>query len=174
MLRRVTKSIGLSAIVMLLCFTEVVSADWAYRFVVYELSIYIVTDEPVPADLIEERIGEVTFHTDREGTYWDNFSNHFEVGTGYYSIRGITDSSSIAVETPEGTYVMATYDGPYAANKDAQEPYQASVKNQTGERNQTSEPGGVSRATLILGGAAVAVAAALIAARYIRRRRQVE
>jgi hypothetical protein len=35
-------------------------------------------------------IGEVTKHSDSEGTYKENFSKEYEKGTKYYSLKGIS------------------------------------------------------------------------------------
>lgn len=85
------------------------SASWAYLFVVYNGSTYVVGSEEVAA--IGKEIGEVTSYSDREGTYAGNFSNRYPVGTKFYEIEGTDPSEAIAVEATDGWYVRADYRG---------------------------------------------------------------
>jgi hypothetical protein len=87
------------------------SADWAINFVVWDGYIYKISDEYV--DDISEEIGEVTKYSDMEGTYSGNFSNKYEKGTKYYSIKGIGTEIAIAIEEKDGKYRKAIRDGKY-------------------------------------------------------------
>ncbi|MBS4218091.1 hypothetical protein KHA96_07105 [Bacillus sp. FJAT-49711] len=86
-------------------------ASWAYSFVVWDGYVYIVSDESV--ENIDKEIGHVTKHSDKEGSYWGNFSNAFPKGTKYYSITDTSTNDAIAVQTTEGIYVKATREGKY-------------------------------------------------------------
>ncbi|WP_108991696.1 hypothetical protein [Paenibacillus agaridevorans] len=91
-----------------------VFADWNSRFVVYDGGSYTVTDAKVTEDRIGKKIGKVTHYSDREDTYRGNFSNTMPKGTAYYAIIGEDTRDTIAVQTPEGDYIAAVYDGRYA------------------------------------------------------------
>ncbi|MCK1997294.1 hypothetical protein MPH47_08675 [Psychrobacillus psychrodurans] len=90
-------------------------ADWSFAFVVWEGSVYVITDERV--NEVDKEIGQVTKYSDKEGTYSGNFSNSYQKGTKYFSIQGITTDKAIAIQEEVGTYIKATRDGEYAANK---------------------------------------------------------
>ena len=87
------------------------SADWAFQFVVFDGYIYKLTDEYVKE--VKEQIGEVTKHSDVEGTYSGNFSNTYEKGTEYFSIKGISTNEAIAIKEGDGIYRKAINDGEY-------------------------------------------------------------
>lgn len=87
------------------------SADWAFSFVVWDDYIYQLSDEYVLE--VDEEIGEVTVHSDMEGTYKGNFSNEYEIGTKYYSIQGISTEEAIAIQEEDGKYRKAIKDGKY-------------------------------------------------------------
>lgn len=54
------------------------SADWTYSFVVYSGNIYeISSEELVPSNEIDKKIGQVTRYSDHEGTYSGSFSNTY-------------------------------------------------------------------------------------------------
>ncbi|MGD6831119.1 hypothetical protein ACQCT5_03080 [Sutcliffiella halmapala] len=89
-------------------------ASWAYSFVIYEGYIYVVSDEYVTE--IDKEIGHVTQYSDKEGTYYGNFSNTYKKGTKYFSIKGISTDTAIAVEDG-GKYIKADWDGEYAGGK---------------------------------------------------------
>ncbi|MEK3981484.1 hypothetical protein MKY37_20955 [Psychrobacillus sp. FSL K6-2836] len=86
------------------------SAEWAFKFVVWDGYIYRLSDEYVD-DIVEE-IGEVTNHSVIEDTYSGNFSNVYEKGTKYYAMQGISTEEAIAIEE-EGKYRKAIRDGKY-------------------------------------------------------------
>lgn len=102
-------------LVIFMLFQTKAMASWAYPFVVYNNSIYVVTTEPVSPDLLGERIGKVTRYSDREGTYRGNFSNSYPKGTAYYEIHGMSPKQQIAVQAEEELYLKAVYQGTYAA-----------------------------------------------------------
>ncbi|MBM7619674.1 hypothetical protein JOC95_001526 [Bacillus tianshenii] len=89
-------------------------ASWAYSFVVYEGDIYVISDEYVTE--IDKEIGHVTKYSDKEGTYYGNFSNAYKKGTKYFSIKGVSTDTAIAVEDA-GKYIKADWDGEYAGGK---------------------------------------------------------
>ncbi|MCR2821050.1 hypothetical protein [Lederbergia panacisoli] len=86
-------------------------ASWAYSFVVWDGYVYVVSDELI--DNIDKEIGQVTKYSDKEGSYWGNFSNTYKIGTKYYSIVGINTTEAIAVQTEDGTYIKAIKEGKY-------------------------------------------------------------
>lgn len=90
-------------------------ADWAYAFVVWDDYVYVITEERVVE--VDKKIGHVTKYSDREGTYFGNFSNVYPKGTKYYSIQGISMDEAIAIQEEDGQYIKATRDGEYAGNK---------------------------------------------------------
>ncbi len=89
-------------------------ADWAYKFVVFNDFTYVISDENVTE--IDREIGTVTKYSDDEGNYYGNFSNIYEKGTKYYSIKGISTKIAIAVEA-DGKYIKAFRKGEYAGWK---------------------------------------------------------
>jgi hypothetical protein len=89
-------------------------ADWAYSFVEYDDYIYVISGENVKD--IDKEIGQVTKYSDLEGTYNGNFSNTYKKGTKYYSIKGISTETAIAVDD-NGKYIKAIREGEYAGEK---------------------------------------------------------
>jgi hypothetical protein len=89
-------------------------AKWAYKFVVYDDYTYVVKDEFVTE--IDKEIGHVTKYSGIEGTYYGNFSNVYKEGTKYYSIKGVSTETAIAVEV-NGNYIKAIRKGEYAGWK---------------------------------------------------------
>ncbi|MEE6451992.1 hypothetical protein RAH41_15580 [Gottfriedia acidiceleris] len=89
-------------------------AKWAYKFVVFNDYTYVISDEYVTE--IGREIGSVTKYSDVEGNYYGNFSNVYEKGTKYYSIKGISTKIAIAVEA-DGKYIKAIRKGEYAGSK---------------------------------------------------------
>ncbi|WP_413367639.1 hypothetical protein [Lysinibacillus sp. 3P01SB] len=89
------------------------ATDWAYQFVVWEGTIYIVSDEHVTD--VEEVIGQVTKYSDMK-QYGGNFSNTYLKGTKYYSIKGVDPNKAIAVQLDKYVYVKAENDGAYEYN----------------------------------------------------------
>lgn len=91
-----------------------VSADWASSFVVFSGDIYEITNEIIPSNEIDKKIGHVTKYSDEEGTYTGNFSNTFPKGTPYYSIKNKDPEKVIAIESKEDTFIKANNRGHYA------------------------------------------------------------
>lgn len=87
------------------------TASWAYEFVVWKGDSYKITSEKVTN--VGKEIGQVTHYSDREGTYSGNFSNRYPVGTKYYEIQGVDTNQSIAIQTPDGSYLKAVDQGKY-------------------------------------------------------------
>lgn len=86
------------------------ATTWAFPFVVWNDSIYVITDEVVTN--VEKKIGNVTSYSDME-QFGGNFSNQYPKGTAYYAIKGIATTEAIAVEHEKGTYIKAVYENPY-------------------------------------------------------------
>ena len=86
------------------------SADWNSNFVVWDGYVYEISSEHVTE--VEEEIGKVTNYSDREGTYYGNFSNMYKKGTKYYAIVGVNTDEAIAVEE-YGKYRIAYREGKY-------------------------------------------------------------
>jgi hypothetical protein len=89
-------------------------ADWAYSFVVYDGYTYVTSDENVTD--IDKEIGQVTLYSDKEGSYYGNFSNTYKKGTKYYSIKGVSTDTAIAVND-NGKYIKAIKEGEYLRRK---------------------------------------------------------
>ncbi|MBE4909627.1 hypothetical protein IMZ08_16360 [Bacillus luteolus] len=105
------KLLLLVALLVLILPTKSLATDWEYPFVVWEGYIYEVTDEYVTDVDIE--VGEVTAYSDMEQLS-GNFSNTYEVGTKYYTIKGESSDEVIAVEEIDGKYVKAVKIGEYS------------------------------------------------------------
>lgn len=90
--------------------TKSLATSWVYSFVVWEDNIYVISDEFVSE--IKSEIGHVTKYSDMK-SYPGNFSNTFEKGTKYYSIKGISPNEAIAIEKSNGRYIKAYRDGEY-------------------------------------------------------------
>lgn len=95
--------------------TQKSSTDWAYSFVVWNGYIYKLSDEYV--EEVTKEIGEVTKYSDMEGTYSGNFSNKYEKGTKYFSIKGISTDEAIAIKEKDGKYRKAINEGKYGEKK---------------------------------------------------------
>lgn len=98
----------------LLILPGITFADWAYSFVVYDGYTYVISDDYVTD--IDKEIGKVTKYSDKEGTYYGNFSNTYKRGTRYYSIKSVSKDSAIAIED-NGKYVKAIRNGEYAGSQ---------------------------------------------------------
>lgn len=92
--------------------TTVSATSWAFPFVVYDESIYVITEQSV--EQIGEKLGEVTAYSDME-QQGGNFSNHYPVGTEYYAMDGVAPSQAIAIKT-DSQYIRANYESPYNYN----------------------------------------------------------
>ncbi|SDN24029.1 hypothetical protein SAMN04488137_3708 [Fictibacillus solisalsi] len=90
---------------------SLVSASWAYPFVVWDHYTYSISEEYV--DQVGKEIGEVTKHSDQEGEYTGNFSNQYKKGTKYFEIKGVSTDKAIAVEEPGGKYIKAIREHKY-------------------------------------------------------------
>ena len=114
------KKKNLITVVLLLCVvlsffsSKVFATSWAYPFVVWNDSVYVVSEETI--DDVEKEIGKVTKYSDME-QYGGNFSNVYPKGTKYYSIKGINTSVAIAVESSDGQYIKAYLQGEYTYKK---------------------------------------------------------
>ena len=86
------------------------ATSWAYPFVVWQDTIYVVGEETVTE--VEKEIGQVTKYSDMK-SYGGNFSNAYPKGTKYYSIKGIDTDVAIAVQKEDGVFVKAESDGAY-------------------------------------------------------------
>ncbi|CDQ40878.1 MULTISPECIES: hypothetical protein [Virgibacillus] len=86
------------------------ATSWAYPFVVWDGSIYVVSDEYITQ--IHKEIGEVTMYSDME-QYSGNFSNVYEKGTKYYSIEGISTDKAIAIQENNGKFKKAIREAAY-------------------------------------------------------------
>lgn len=104
------------------------SAEWAYSFVVWDGYTYVVSDEYVTE--VDNVIGNVTIYSSIEGTYSGNFSNAYEEGTKYFSIKGIDTDEAIAIQENDGKYKRANRTGEYeGAIKDKENNLNEANKN---------------------------------------------
>ncbi|MEK3889764.1 hypothetical protein [Bacillus sp. FSL K6-3431] len=108
------KSKIISTLICLLFLPCIASASWAYIFVVWDGYVYVISDESV--EEVGKRIGKVTNHSDKEGTYSGTFSNVYKKGTIYYEIKGVSTDIAIAVEEADGMYKKAIRGEKYAGN----------------------------------------------------------
>jgi hypothetical protein len=114
---KVNKSLSFILLMAVICCFLLPSkqfASWAYSFVVYDGYMYVISDEYVTE--IDKEIGHVTKYSDKEGTYYGNFSNTYKKGTKYFSIKGINTDTAIAVED-DAKYIKANREGEYAGGK---------------------------------------------------------
>ncbi|MGY3718639.1 hypothetical protein ACWE42_24300 [Sutcliffiella cohnii] len=86
------------------------STSWAFQFVNYNGVNYILTDEEVSEEEIEEKIGEVQQYLETEQDSLDLSSNIYPKGTEIYSIKGIKVEEHIAVKDKEGKIVKLDAD----------------------------------------------------------------
>jgi hypothetical protein len=99
--------------------TKSSATSWAYPFVVWDGYIYIVNDEYVTE--VDKEIGKVTRYSDMYKQS-GNFSNVYEKGTKYYSIKDISSDEAIAVEDGSGKYKKAVREKKYTfGNEDPSE-----------------------------------------------------
>jgi hypothetical protein len=98
--------------------TKSFATSWAYPFVVWDGYIYIVNDEYVTE--IDKEIGQVTKYSDMYQQP-GNFSNAYEKGTKYFSIKGISTDKSIAVEDGNGKYKKALREKEYTFGRTAED-----------------------------------------------------
>lgn len=94
------------------------ATSWAYPFVVWDGYIYIVNGEYVTE--IDKEIGKVTRYSDMYQQS-GNFSNVYEKGTKYYSIKDVSTDEAIAVEDGSGKYKKAVREKEYTFGKTAEE-----------------------------------------------------
>jgi hypothetical protein len=95
------------------------ATSWAYPFVVWDGYIYIVNDEYVTE--VDKEIGKVTRYSDMYQQS-GNFSNVYEKGTKYYSIKDVSTDEAIAVEDGSGKYKKAVREKEYTfGNEDSPE-----------------------------------------------------
>ncbi|MGM0837933.1 MAG: hypothetical protein ACQEV7_17475 [Bacillota bacterium] len=114
---KVSKSLSFILLIAIICCflsPSIKFASWAYSFVVYEGDIYVISDEYLTE--IDKEIGHVTKYSDKEGTYYGNFSNTYKKGTKYFSIKNVSTETAIAVED-DGKYIKADREGEYAGGK---------------------------------------------------------
>ena len=100
---------------MILCWLLMIpnlafATSWVFPFVVWNDSIYVITDEPIKN--VGKKIGKVTSYSDMEEK-GGNFSNVYQKGTAYYAIEDISTDKAIAVEHKKGQYIKAIYESEY-------------------------------------------------------------
>jgi hypothetical protein len=91
------------------------SADWEYRFVVWNDDIYQILEDEVNPRNIGKEIGEIKRYSDFEGIYSNGFSNKYPEGTKLYQIMGVETSEYIAIQIGEQQYIKAKDNGKYGA-----------------------------------------------------------
>ena len=90
--------------------------SWSTSFVVWDGLVYeIKLEEHVEESKIGRNIGKVETKPDQYiGEYEGNASNHYPIGTKYYTIKGISTSKSIAVqESSEGIRADFIHEAPF-------------------------------------------------------------
>lgn len=82
------------------------AASWAYAFVYYKSTNYVITKESVTD--IGEKLGQIDHYSSQETDikeYKDDiFSNYYQKGTELYAIKGTDPASALAVKI-DGKYV---------------------------------------------------------------------
>lgn len=102
---------------IVLFISNTVSAEWAYKFVVNDGKVYVITDDQVNPEHIGSKLGSVTKHSTQIGTYSGNFSNYYPEGTEYFEILNTDPNEAIAIKDEAGQYMRAEYGGEYAGRK---------------------------------------------------------
>ncbi|MGD6856465.1 hypothetical protein ACQCVO_15430 [Bacillus infantis] len=111
-IRRLFFSFSLLFLLIAACPAIAGATKWVSSFVVWEGYQYTVEDENIEESEIESEIGQVTSYSDMY-PMGGNFSNEFEAGSKYFSIKGVSTEESIAVEAGAGTYVRADREKKY-------------------------------------------------------------
>ncbi|MGE7024500.1 hypothetical protein [Solibacillus cecembensis] len=91
------------------------ATSWVYLFVVWDDSIYVISEETVTH--VDKVIGKVTKYSDMD-QYGGNFSNVYPKGTKYYSIKDVDPKIAIAVQDENGQFVKAIREGEYTYQKE--------------------------------------------------------
>ncbi|MEY9975026.1 hypothetical protein ABH966_005450 [Lysinibacillus sp. RC46] len=81
------------------------SSSWAFQFVKYNNTHYIVTEEVLENDQLGEKLGEVKYHLNNEQDSKELSSNIYPVGTKIYAINNIDISKAIAVVNEDGKLI---------------------------------------------------------------------
>lgn len=97
-------------LISLLLPSKILATKWTIPFVVWDEHIYEITDQYVTE--IKDNIGKVTKYSDMQ-QYPGNFSNIYEKGTKYYSIKDVSTKEAIAVQEKDDKYIKAVRDGEY-------------------------------------------------------------
>ncbi|MFB9327082.1 hypothetical protein ACFFSY_14225 [Paenibacillus aurantiacus] len=85
-----------------------VTDEQSLKIVIFQGLNYMVTDEEVKDESIEQKVGEVKSYSNKSGQHYvvDAFSNTYQIGTELYKIKEQDVKSAIAVKT-EGIYLKA-------------------------------------------------------------------
>lgn len=78
------------------------SASWAYEFIKFNDTKYIVTEEKVESNILGQKLGEVKHFLDEDGDSSELSSNVYREGTDFFEIKGISSSEAIAVKFGQG------------------------------------------------------------------------
>ena len=89
---------------------SVSATKWVHQFEVWEGYVYTLEDEIITD--VKEKIGEVTAYSDMNQLP-GNFSNVFQKGTPYYSIKEIDTNESIAIKIGKDRYQIADRESEY-------------------------------------------------------------
>ncbi|MET3726817.1 hypothetical protein ABID52_000398 [Fictibacillus halophilus] len=89
---------------------SLLATKWVHQFVVWEGYVYTLEDEIITD--VREKIGEVTAYSDMNQLP-GNFSNVFQKGTPYYSIKEIDTNESIAIKVGKDRYQIADRESEY-------------------------------------------------------------
>ena len=81
------------------------SASWAFQFIKYNDTHYIVTEEKIESNLLGEKLGEVKHFLEEERDSRDLSSNIYREGTEFFEINGTSSSEAIAVKNGQGEIV---------------------------------------------------------------------
>ncbi|MEB2278663.1 hypothetical protein LAV73_01405 [Lysinibacillus xylanilyticus] len=81
------------------------SSSWAFQFVKYNNTHYIMTEEVLENNQLGEKLGEVKYDLNKEQDSKELSSNIYPVGTKIYAINNIDTSKAIAVVNEEGEII---------------------------------------------------------------------
>ncbi len=114
--------VPLLACLVFLLLNSPVYSSWAYAFVVNDGRLFVVSDDVVQEELVEENVGEVKYYSTQEGSYSGNFSNIYPAGTKYYAIQGYSSEEVIAVQSQAGEYIKAYFEREYGSSQGSNQP----------------------------------------------------
>ncbi|MGE7949896.1 hypothetical protein [Lysinibacillus sp. NPDC093688] len=81
------------------------SSSWAFQFVKYNNTHYIMTEGVLENKQLGEKLSDVKYHLNKEQDSKELSSNIYPVGTKIYAINNIDISKAIAVVNEKGEII---------------------------------------------------------------------